>query len=72
MKYFISFLTILSIALFINSCTCSTCGNEESVIPYSVLTKADLFIANQTGSKFFQNYIKPDFSKIKRIGTDIF
>jgi len=72
MKFLSIVFIISAIILIAYSCTCSSCGNEESVIPYSVLSKADLFVANQTGSTFFQNYIKPDFSKIKKIETGYF
>ena len=72
MKFLITTLSIFILAMIINSCTCSTCGNQESVIPYEVLSKADLFIANQTGSKFFQSYIKPDFTKSKQIENGYF
>jgi hypothetical protein len=72
MKFFFKVFIISTMILISYSCTCSSCGNEESVIPYSVLSKADLFVANQTGSAFFQNYIKPDFSKIKKTDTGYF
>ncbi len=67
MKLLFSIAIITIITLFSISCTCSSCGNQESVIPYEILSKSDLFVANKTGSTFFQNYIKPDFSKSKKI-----
>lgn len=72
MRFLLTSFLILSFLIISYSCTCSSCGNEESVIPYSILSKADLFIANQTGKTFFQNYIKPDFSKSKRLENGYF
>lgn len=69
-----SIMTFLfGLLLLINySCTCSSCNNEESTIPYSILSKTDLYIANYTGTSFFQNYIKPDFSKSKKVDNGYF
>jgi hypothetical protein len=72
MKFLITTFIVSLILIISTSCTCSSCGNEESVIPYLVLSKADQFVANQTGATFFQNYIKPDFSKSKKIENGYF
>jgi hypothetical protein len=66
MKILVFFLIPILTFLVNTSCTCSSCGNEESPIPYSILSKADLFVASRTGNNFFKDYIKPDFSKSKR------
>lgn len=72
MKFLIATFIGSIILIISTSCTCSSCGNEESVIPYSVLKKTDQFVANKTGAIFFQNYIKPDFAKSKKIDNGYF
>lgn len=72
MRFFTKLIFTIIMIFIYNSCSCSNCINEESAIPYLVLSKADNFIASKTGPSFFLNYIKPDFSKIRKIENGYF
>jgi len=59
----VSFLLTIIIGY---SCSCSSCGNDETtVVPSEVLKKANDFIISKTGEEFFNKYITPDFAKTK-------
>jgi hypothetical protein len=60
----LSLLIILTAIIY--SCSCSNCSKqEEAVVPVNVLNKANAFIISKTGGEFFNNYITPDFVRIK-------
>jgi hypothetical protein len=62
----ILFIGIFLAALFINACRCPSCSRqEETVVPKDLLTKANNYIIQRTGSEFFEKYISPDFVRTK-------
>ena len=60
----VAIVTIL--ALLLNSCRCIPCEQkQETIVPVSVLKKANEVVISRTGEKFFQKFISPDFDLTK-------
>jgi hypothetical protein len=66
-RLLIQLFSFVVFTLFLYSCSCKSCENEDAIIPFSILSKADKFIADQTGLTFFKNYIKPDFNRSRKL-----
>jgi len=65
-KLLSSLILFFVISVIIYSCSCSSCGKkEEANIPLDILNKANAFVISKTGEVFFNDYITPDFTKIK-------
>ncbi|GAB4289056.1 MAG: hypothetical protein Kow0098_06800 [Ignavibacteriaceae bacterium] len=60
-KIFSIFLAASVSLVYLQSCSCSSCGNQEAEVPFEVLNSANKFIISKTGKEFFDKYITPDF-----------
>jgi hypothetical protein len=62
----LAFASILICISLLTSCKCRACEDQEQgSVPLEVLTRADSFIIASTSRKYFDQYIKPDFSRTK-------
>jgi hypothetical protein len=67
LKYLSAAFVFLAISLNLSSCSSDSGKRTESVVPFEVLHKANVFIISKTGLEFFKNYITINFAKSKYI-----
>ncbi len=67
LKYLSAAFVFLAISLNLSSCSSDSSKRTESVFPFEVLHKANVFIISKTGLEFFKNYITINFAKSKYI-----
>ncbi len=67
LKYLSEVFILLAIGINLYSCTSNSGKQRESVVPFEVLYKANVFVISKTGLEFFKSYIASNIAKSKHI-----
>jgi len=63
LKYLSAVFVFLAVGINLSSCSSNSGNRTESVVPFEVLHKANVFVISKTGLEFFKSYISTNIAK---------